>query len=150
MDRSILEAHKRIYKADGMYVERFEANRFIEELEKPRTSKGTHWSSTKVAEHLGYIVRPEDKITTMKDESFIIQDLHGVPVVFNLVGAFSPESTKTYTNLILELCKSVKLSTKQADKNGQGSGYCIRKGYYAGCINMAYAWVALLKKVSID
>ncbi|QRW06480.1 hypothetical protein RhiLY_05479 [Ceratobasidium sp. AG-Ba] len=83
-----------------------------------------------------------------EDESFIIEDLNGIPIVINLVNAFSSENTQKYTDMILELSEKVKLSTKQADKNGRGSGYCIREGYYAGCINMAYAWVALLKKKS--
>ncbi|QRV77533.1 hypothetical protein RhiJN_05548 [Ceratobasidium sp. AG-Ba] len=147
MDRSILDAHQRIYTADGMYVERFEAEKFCKELEKPR-SNGSHWSSTAVAKYLGYRIQPEGRISTMKDESFIIEDLNGIPIVINLVNAFSSENTQKYTDMILELSEKVKLSTKQADKNGRGSGYCIREGYYAGCINMAYAWVALLKKKS--
>lgn len=42
----------------------------------------------------------------------------------------------------------VKLETCQADANGRGAGYSLKKGRLVGCINMAHAWAALMRKVS--
>ncbi|KDN51274.1 hypothetical protein RSAG8_00903, partial [Rhizoctonia solani AG-8 WAC10335] len=151
-DIAIYGAHQTQYHCNGQDMPLFDARAMCNGIRKERTratllNPATHWSAEKVADELGYKQVPLKKLRTISNKTgFVIYDCNGFPLVFSLPQYFSKEVTKWYTDHLEELGKHVKLKTCQADASGRGSAYSFLEGRLVGCINMAYAWVPLLKK----
>ncbi|KAH7332883.1 hypothetical protein B0J17DRAFT_632155 [Rhizoctonia solani] len=105
-------------------------------------------SAAKAASELGFEHR--GAIQTLPPEAFSVYDRNGIRLIYFLPNCFGKSAKETrfqnYFQELLALFAAVKLSTCQADANGRGSGYVFEEGRYTGCVNMAYAWVALMRK----
>ncbi|KAG8771863.1 hypothetical protein FRC12_003362 [Ceratobasidium sp. 428] len=144
IDEWMYEANLLQYRADGISpVANFDAKKMCNAMAEPRGQNGTHRSASWAADNLGYTLKKE--VVELDDEPFIIRDRNNVTLLVNLPGAFNPVKVQAYMKLLKLLAVAVKLSTCQADKKGCSRGYIHREGHVEGCVNMAYAWVPLLK-----